>query len=349
MSSIGYDRGPVGSPDSSTDRSSDPVVSVLVVSYNTHELTLAACRSVEEQTTVPFELLVADNASTDGSAEALMRMFPDHVIRAEHENHGFARANNLLANDAGGKYLLLLNPDTVVLDHAIDRLVEFAERTPSAKIWGGRTLFGDGSLNPANCWRKISVGSTLCRVLGLDTRYAASPRLNAEGYGGWDRSDEREVDIVSGCFLLIEADLWRELGGFDPMFEMYGEEADLCLRARDHGARPRITPEATIVHHGGASESVRSQKHIRLLRAKITLADRHMSPGRAWMTKMLLRSWPLTRWVAAELMHRVHPTGGSDHLRTNWCEVWSERSRWWHGYGPVDEAHADEERGRVGV
>ncbi len=187
-----------------------------------------------------------------------------------------AKANNLAAAHASGRYLLLLNPDTLVLDHAVDRLVAFAERTPSARIWGGRTLFGDGTLNPASCWRKVNLWRVMCRVAGLDVRFPASRLLNSEAYGGWDRDSERQVDIVSGCFFLIERELWEELGGFDPRYVMYGEEADLCLRADALGARPRITPDAEIVHYGGASESVRSQKHIKLLAAKITLARDHL-------------------------------------------------------------------------
>ena len=111
-----------------------PAVSILIVSYNTREMTLACLRSVFEQTTrTLFELIVVDNLSSDGSADAIEAEFDGRLvlIRSE-ENLGFARANNLAAERATGEYLLLLNPDTVVLDGAIDRLVEFAGRRPDA-------------------------------------------------------------------------------------------------------------------------------------------------------------------------------------------------------------------------
>lgn len=318
-------------------RVDEPTVSVIVVSYNTREMTLACLRSLHDQTTVPYELLVVDNASTDGSAEAIAAEFPHIRLLAESINHGFAKANNLAAEYATGRYVLLLNPDTVVLDHAVDRLVAFAAREPSSRIWGGRTLFGDRSLNPSSCWRKMSPWHTMCRTLGLDTRFASSPIWNAEAYGGWLRDSERHVDIVSGCFFLIERELWNELGGFDLTYVMYGEEADLCLRARTSSARPCLTPDAEIVHYGGASETVRSDKHVKLLQAKITLARHHLSWWQASTSIMMLRMWPLSRLIAATLIGRVRPGPGAAQARQQWSEVWAKRHVWWEGYADLGD------------
>ncbi len=299
-------------------------------------MTQDCLRSLAVQTSVTHEVIVVDNASSDGSAEAIAAEFPQVRLLAESTNHGFAKANNLAAVEAGGRYLLLLNPDTVVLDHAVDRLVQFAERTPSAKIWGGRTLFADGSLNPASCWRRMTAWSAWCRATGLDMAFSTSAVLNGEAYGGWDRGDEREVDIVSGCFFLIEREFWEAMGGFDLTYEMYGEEADLCLRASRHGARPRVTPDATIVHHGGASEAVKSQKHVRLIRAKITIARRHMSGLSANVAVWMLRIWPLSRWLAATLVSRVRSGVEIDRVRRDWRQVWVEREVWWNGYPEIE-------------
>src|SRR5690606_5106795 len=105
--------------------------------------------------------------------------------------------------------------------------------------------------------------------------FRRSAVFNPEGYGAWERDSEREVDIVTGCFLLIEKTFWDELGGFDPTFVMYGEEADLCLRAQARGALPRITPEAEIIHYVGASETVQARKLVRVITAKTTLIRRN--------------------------------------------------------------------------
>ena len=222
-----------------------PEISIIVVSYNTREMTLDCLRSVVAETRVPHELIVVDNASDDGSAAAIAAEFPDIRLMAESENHGFALANNMAATHARGEYVLLLNPDTVVRDGAIDRLLAYARAHPEARIWGGRTLYGDGRLNPYSVWRRITLWNIFCRTTGLTGAFPQSRLFNSEAYGGWDRGTDAPVDIVVGCLLLISRADWQALGGFDTTFVMYGEEADLCLRAEALlGARPRMTPES---------------------------------------------------------------------------------------------------------
>ena len=274
-------------------------VSIIVVSYNTLALTRAALDSVVAQTHVArYEVIAVDNASADGSAG----MIASHPIGADlirlDENIGFARANTLAARRARGRYILLLNPDTVVLESAIDRLVAFADCHPEARIWGGRTYFADGSLNPSSCWKRMTVWNLICRATGLTGLFPRIGAFNSEAYGGWARHHPRHVDIVSGCFLLIDRPLWSALGGFDPIYFMYGEEADLCLRARALGANPLITPSAQIVHYGGASEPARAGKMVRLLAAKETLIERHWNPLLVPLGQALLAAWPLTRMLA---------------------------------------------------
>lgn len=307
-----------------------PKVSILVISYNTREMTLECLRSVAAETSVSHEVIVVDNLSDDGSAEAIAAEFPGVTLLAEQENHGFARGNNIAAERAQGEYLLLLNPDTVVLDRAIDKLVAFAESRPEARIWGGRTLFADGSLNPSSCWRKMDLWAIFCRATGLTGVFPHSELFNPEAYGGWDRSSERQVDIVSGCFFLISRDDWEDLNGFDPAFFMYGEEADLCLRAASVvNARPRVTPTATIIHYGGASEKVRSEKLIRLVAAKGMLIQRHfpswLSPLAGWG----FRLWPWSRALAFSILKR----GGND--ARVWKEVWDRRREWQDGFSDI--------------
>jgi GT2 family glycosyltransferase len=310
-----------------------PTVSVLVVSYNTRELTLAALTSVARETSVPHEVIVVDNASSDGSAAAIASHPSAPRLVALDENNGFARANNLAAEQATGELLLLLNPDTLVLDGAIDRLVAFAWSEPHAMIWGGRTLFADGRLNPASCWARMTLWSLFCRASGLAALAPGSERLNGEAYGAWQRDRIREVDIVSGCFLLVPRWIWQALDGFDPLFFMYGEEADLCLRARALGARPAITPDATIVHIGGASEPARAGKMVKLLAAKATLIERHFAPRERPLALALLALWPLTRCLATTCLAAITGSARYATAAQAWREIWSRRDEWRRGYG----------------
>lgn len=308
-------------------------VSILVVSYNTAALTRAALDSVLAQTQLTsYEVIAVDNASRDGSAD----MIAAHPLRpaliALKENIGFAGANNLAARHARGRYLLLLNPDTVVLNGAIDKLVAFARETPKARIWGGRTVFADGRLNPSSCWARMTPWNLFCRATGLTALFRNSEHFNGEAIGGWQRDRVRQVDIVSGCFFLIERELWYGLNGFDPLFFMYGEEADLCLRAHAFSARPVITPNATIVHYGGASETARADKMVRLLAAKASLIDRHWTPALAPLGRTLLALWPLSRAVATIAASLVTFRPSVHEAAVVWIEIWARRHEWRRGY-----------------
>ena len=305
-----------------------PALTIIVVSYNTREMTLDCLRSVRDQTRTPHEVIVVDNASADGSAEAIAAEFPYLRLMAETKNHGFARANNLAAKHARGEHLLLLNPDTVVLDGAVDRLLAFARANPEAKIWGGRTLNADMTLNPTSCWRRMTLWNVFCRTSGLSGVFSGSERFNGEAYGGWKRDTVREVDIITGCFLMIPRDFWRALGGFDLTYFMYGEEADLCLRAARLGARPLFTPDAEIIHYDGASDTVRTDRMVRVLRAKAQVIRDHF-PGHlrpAGLT--LFRFWPFSRWLAASV------AGPAPRAR-RWGEIWERRAEWQAGFPPA--------------
>ncbi len=313
----------------------DPVLSIIVISYNTREMTLACLASVYEQTNLPFQLIVVDNASSDGSAEAIACAFPDAHLIAEDTNHGFAPAHDIALPHASAPWLLLLNPDTVVLDHAIDRLFAFSETHPKAGIWGGRTLYADRTLNPYSVWGRMTLWSTFCRVAGLSGLLRRSETFNPETYGLWERDQIREVDIVVGCLFLMRRADWDALGGFDSAFVMYAEEADLCLRARAAGHRPMMTPDAQIIHYGGASETVRADKMVRLMRAKTELVKRHFRPGTRHLGRALFALWPWSRWVATRVAGSLTGNASLKEKSRTWGEIWKRRSEWKDGFPPA--------------
>jgi GT2 family glycosyltransferase len=338
MQDVSSSAGPAPSPSEPATAAEasagvPPVVSVLIISYNTREMTLDCLRSLHDQTDLPHEVLVVDNNSQDGSAAAIAAEFPELSLDARQDNLGFAGGNNAAAARARGEYLLLLNPDTVVLDHAIDRLVAFARARPDAGIWGGRTLFGDLSLNPESCWERMTVWNCFCRMAGLTAIFPTSGLFSSERYGGWQRDTERDVDIVQGCFLLITREMWNRLGGFDPAFFMYGEEADLCLRARmTLGARPRVTPRATIIHYGGASETVRSDRMVKLLTGKMALIDRHFPPWQRPFGRLFFGLFPLTRLIATRAAGALTGRQSVKDSAAIWGDVWKRREVWRAGY-----------------
>ncbi len=313
--------------------SDSTTVSIIIVNYKTKALTLDCLKSVyEECSGRDFEIILVDNNSADGSAEAFRESFPEVKLIALDDNIGFARANNLAAKQAQGEYLLLLNPDTVVLDDAVFRLLEFSEARPEAGIWGGRTLYGDRSLNPTSCWGKVTLWSSFCALTGLRAVFPRSAFFNPEGYGGWKRDTVREVDIVTGCFLSIRRDLWEQLGGFDPIFFMYGEEADLCLRAKALGYRPMITPDATIVHYVGMSEWMPARRHAQLLAAKLTLIDRHWSWPKRPLGRLLARLYPHSRALGFWLLKALPNNANAVKQFETWKTVLEQKQTWGLGF-----------------
>ncbi|MBD9374398.1 glycosyltransferase family 2 protein [Rhizobium sp. ARZ01] len=315
-----------------------PDLSIIVVSYNTAEMTIAALQSVLDTSEgVNLELLVCDNESPDGSADMIEAAFVNELGKRVHlvrsgGNLGFGRANNLMADMARGRRILLLNPDTIVLANALQSLLAFAERTPWAQIWGGRTYDGKRQLDPSSIWARMSVWSVFCYAFGLQKIFPRSAVFNSEAYGGFDRQSEREVDIVSGCYLLIDTDLWHLLGGFDPRFYMYAEEADLCLRARVFGARPRFTPASEIIHFGGASDQIYSGKMVKLFAGKMTLAQKHWP---AWQLRLARVFMGLAVWLRARAVPFLGMLTGRERWKkagAEWRIIWQRRKDWMDGY-----------------
>lgn len=314
--------------NAAVDQSSDaaPEVTVIIVSYNTRELTLAAVRTLLENSPgLAMRVVVFDNASHDGSAEAVAAAFPQVEVIANAENIGFAAANNRVAAEATTPYVCLLNPDTETHPGAINALLTFAKAHPEAGIVGGRTVFRDGSLNPASCWRMMTPWSLFSSAIGLARLFPNSDLFNHEAMGGWRRDTVREVDIVVGCLMLVPTELWRQLGGFDERFFMYGEDADICLRARALGYRPMITPDAVIMHLVGASTKRHADKVCAVMQAKATLIRRHWPRYLVWLGIAQLWGWGLVRGIAA----KVHP---SREQRDRLGQIWRDRKRWLGGF-----------------
>lgn len=296
-------------------------VSVLIVTYGAREATMRCLDSVKREIRqITSEVIIVDNGSPGGLAEEIVAGYPDFRVLPQVANLGFALAANLGADLARGNYLLFLNPDTLVLEGAIVRLLEFARRRPEAGIWGGRTLYADGSVNRNSCRRLPTLCSLFCTAFGLDTRFPNSKWFAAMGYGDWARDSERLVDVVCGSFLLIDRRLWDRLGGFAPLFFMYGEDDDFCWRARRLGFRPAITPDATIIHCGSGTELNQERKIAQILASRALLVRGH---------------FPVLTRPAARILLRLRPLlgkrFGKRSLRALWGKIWTQRRQWLRG------------------
>lgn len=314
------------------DLQMQPELTVIIVSYNTRALTLKCLETLYATTReTSFRTVVFDNASSDGSAEAIATAFPLVELIASSDNLGFARANNQVAAAADTEWLLLLNPDTECYDGALDTLLAFSKAHPKAGLTGGRTFFPDGRLNTLSCQDQITPWSSLSRALGLTAVFKNSAFFNPEAFGNWQRDTVREVDIIVGCFLMIRKSLWDHLGGFDLRYYMYGEDSDLALRAAKLGYRPMITPEARIMHLVGASFSVEARKTVMVATSRTTLIRDHWPTWQVPVGVGLMWLWGGLR-VAASMVLALLLGDAHKARAENWAYVWSKRKAWLAGY-----------------
>jgi N-acetylglucosaminyl-diphospho-decaprenol L-rhamnosyltransferase len=304
------------------------LMSVLVIGYNSADWLRRCLTSLlgDGAPSRPFEVIVVDNDSNPPLAGEIGDLLSRVRMVTLQRNVGFANAVNVAASMANGERLLLLNPDTDVLPGALDALWDFLSDDPSRGIVGGRTLEPDGSLDPRSCWAQPTLWSQICFALLLPALRPRSALFNPEAMPGWERDTVREVGVVTGCLLLADAGLWDQLGGFDPDFFMYGEDVDLSRRARALGWHPAVTPDAAIVHAGGAS-STTAAKTVMVLRGKATLYRKHGTPLTRPVSRVLLRTGVGVRAALERIRSR-----GREADTAVWGGAWQQRREWEQGW-----------------
>jgi len=250
---------------------SKPMLSIILVNWNTREILRNCLQSIYTYTVgLPFEVFVVDNGSSDGSAQMVRENYPQVILIANSDNKGFAAANNQALALAKGDYVLLLNSDTYLIDNSLLKAVEFAERHPEAGMIGCRVLNADGALQPT-CFQYPSLLNLFLGAFYLPKLFPKSRFFGRERMTWWKRDDLREVEVITGCFLLVRAEVIRQIGFLDESFFMYGEETDWCYRACQAGWKLLFTPEARIVHLGGASSRQNRPEMMLQLRGSILL------------------------------------------------------------------------------
>jgi len=228
-------------------------VSIIIVSWNTRKILYDCLASVYAQTRgVRFEVIVVDNASADGTSEMLQSTFPQVTVIANDVNRGFAAANNQGIAVAGGRYILLLNSDTILLNDAVGMTAAFADAHHDAAVVGCSVLNRDHTRQPS-CFMFHSVLNMFLAAAYLYKLFPRSRFFGRQSMSWWDAADAREVDCLNGCFMLVRRKGIEEVGDMDERFFMYGEETDWCYRFKQAGWKIMFSPEGRIIHLGGQS------------------------------------------------------------------------------------------------
>ncbi|MCX6026986.1 MAG: glycosyltransferase family 2 protein [Chloroflexi bacterium] len=231
-------------------------LSVILVTHQSREVLADCLRSIAAHPPPgAYEILVVDNASTDGTREMLAADFPTAMVIANETNLGFAYANNQALRSAQGRYVLLLNNDSLILPGALGALVEFMESHPQAGIGGPKVLNANGTLQ-MQCRRSFALPWDLfCYFTGLAALFPRS-RLFARYLMTYMGEDEtHEADAVSGSCMLIRREVMDQIGLLDERFFAYQEDADYCFRARQACWQVHYVPAARVMHLGGMGGS----------------------------------------------------------------------------------------------
>lgn len=236
-------------------------LSVIIVSYNTRQLLDDCLKSVTAAQAPPggVEIIVVDNASSDGSGELVRTAYPDVSLIANVENVGFAAANNQGAAAANGRYLLFLNSDTRVEPDALVQPLTYLQQRPEAGAITVKLLYPDGRRDPDNHRGFPTPWNAFCHFTGLSRLFPHNPRFNDYFQSYRDFSRTHAIDVTAGSFLMMPAALFHEIGGWDETYFFYGEDIDLSYRIRQTGAEIIYYPHVTVLHYKGASSGLRKE------------------------------------------------------------------------------------------
>ncbi len=229
-------------------------ISVIIVNYNVREFLNNALISLFKALEgYSAEVFVVDNASDDGSVELIQKNYPEVILITNSVNVGFAGANNQALRRAKGKYILLLNPDTVVQEETFKKLIEFFSTHSDAGMAGCKILNPDGTLQ-LPCRRSFPTPWTaFTKTFGLSTLFPRSKLFAKYNLTYLDPDSTYEVDAISGSFMMITREVYEKIGGLDETFFMYGEDLDWCYRVQQSGSKVYYVPTTSIIHYKGES------------------------------------------------------------------------------------------------
>ncbi|MCX7634778.1 MAG: glycosyltransferase family 2 protein [Syntrophales bacterium] len=233
-------------------------VSIIIVSYNTADLLGPCLEAVLHQQGVNLEVLVVDNASTDDSAALVARQYPQVKLMVNAINRGFGAANNQALPLCQGRYILYLNPDTVMADACLAVAVSYMDNHPEVGLAGLHILNPDGTDQPSIAYRYLNQRRTRGELAGLPGKIAA----------------------VLGAAMIARRDVVKAVEGFDEDFFLYGEDEDLCLRIRRRGYQIGFIPEARVIHFHGQSERGSQPTEVwrKKYRAEMQFYRKHYDP-----------------------------------------------------------------------
>ena len=258
-------------------------ISVVIVNYNVEFFLEQCLNSVTKAIEgIDGEVFVVDNNSLDNSVEMVKAKFPNVKCIENKQNVGFSKANNQAIELSDSKYILLLNPDTVVEETTFRKVIDFMESHPDAGGLGVRMVDGKGRFLPESKRGLPTPNVAFYKIFGLSRIFKKSPKFNRYHLGYLDEFKNHEIDILSGAFMLMRSETLDKIGLLDETFFMYGEDIDLSYRIQLGGWKNYYCSDTTIIHYKGESTKKSSVNYVFVFyRAMVIFAQKHFSKNHA--------------------------------------------------------------------
>lgn len=276
-------------------------LSIIIVNYNTKGLLRQTLESVfRSYPKYRFEVFVVDNHSKDGSSEMVRETFPKVLLIENIRNEGFSKANNRAIKVSRGRYILLLNSDTIVLEGTLDTMIEFMGKNPRVGAAGCKVILPGGKLDLA-CRRSFPTPiNAFFKALGLSKVFPKSPLFSQYNLTYLDEDETYPVDCIVGAFMMVRRETIEQVGLLDESFFMYGEDIDWCYRIKKAGWAIYYHPRAKIVHYKGASSEKRKYRIIfEFHRAMVLFYRKHYSKEKVFIVNWLVITGIWLRLVVA--------------------------------------------------
>ncbi len=266
-------------------------LSVIIVSYNVRYFLEQCLLSVIKASEgIDCEIFVVDNNSVDGSCSMVKNEFPGIKLIINHTNRGFSAANNQALQLATGRFILILNPDTIVEEDTFRKCISFMEQYPDAGAVGVRMTDGKGRFLPESKRGIPGPGTAFYKMIGLSYLFPKSKRFNKYYLGYLDEKKTTKADIIAGAFMFLRREAVRKTGLLDENFFMYGEDIDYSYRILQAGFSNYYFPGTNIIHFKGQSTSKENLNvFIAFYKAMIIFVHKHLSNGNSKILIILIK------------------------------------------------------------
>ncbi|WP_025847887.1 glycosyltransferase family 2 protein [Paenibacillus ehimensis] len=281
-------------------------LSIIILNYNTRELTLNCLKSIHlSQTTYTYEVILIDNNSMDNSVEAIRKAFPSVHLICNDVNVGYSKANNQGMRVAKGRYVLLLNSDTVIQQDTLHTMIQFMEQDENIGAAGCKVVLPDGTLDKA-CRRGFPTPSaSFYYAFGFSKLFPDNPRFNQYQLTHLDQDKDYPVDCLVGAFMMVRREAIDQVGMLDEQFFMYGEDIDWCYRIKQGGWNIYYYPYTQITHYKGASSRRKPFKIIyEFHRAMYLFHQKHYRMNYSFFVNCLVYSGITVKFLASLLLNR---------------------------------------------